>query len=261
MTSLLTSDAFPEPWVDAGAARASFVAEARFDGAIVCTRWARTDVEPMLAPGLSLGRNATAEPHLHPVVFVFGMQSNTALIVGRVTLPSGARFPELMIAVPFVRRRDDRNLYVFVPRMYSGDQLATWSGAANYGFGKQLADMRWLSRTFTVTARGGPLLLHATVESDGDWRPFDRVPALGATTDVFRRPALGRRRDGTDVCSYFDWRADGATARPARAVVSIDAALGAGLVPRVCHGIEGEAFAVRDMRWRISWPFRCDAGS
>ncbi|TMA80520.1 MAG: hypothetical protein E6J72_08010 [Deltaproteobacteria bacterium] len=261
MTSLLTSDAFPEPWVDAEAAGASFVAEARFEGVIVCTRWPRPDVMPILAPGLSLGRNATAEAHLHPVAFVFGMQSDAALIVGGVTVPSGARFPELMIAVPFVRRHEDTNLHVFIPRVYSSDQLSTWSGTANYGLGKQLADMRWLSRTFTVAARGGPLLLHATVESEGDWRPFDRVPGLTATTDVFRRPALGRRHDGTDVRSYFDWRPYGATARPARAVLSIDAPLGPGLVPRICHGIGGETFAVRDMRWRISWPLRCDAGS
>lgn len=260
MTSLLTSEAFPEPWIDAHAAGASFVAEAVFDGAIVGTHWLRSDAMQLLAPGLFLGRNAAAatDADAHPVVFVFGTQSAATFIVGGMTIPSSVSFPELMIAVPFVRREGDTNLHIFFPRVYSADRFSTWSARTNYGLEKELADMRWLGRTFTVASPNGPLLLHATIESEGDWREFDRVPGASAMAEVFRRPALGRRRDGTDVRSYFEWRVDEATVRPSRAVVSIDAALGPGLAPRISHGVAGETFAVRDMRWRISWPLRCD---
>lgn len=260
MTSLLTSEVFPEPWIDADTAGASFVAEAVFDGAIVGTHWLRGDAMRLLAPGLSLGRNAasTTGPDLHPVVFVFGTQSAATFIVGGMAIPSSVSFPELMIAVPFVRRESDTNLHIFFPRVYSADIFSTWSARTNYGLEKELADMRWIGRTFTVASRNGPLLLHATLEGEGDWRAFDRVPGSRVMADVFRRPALGRRRDGTDVRSYFDWRIHEATARPSRAVVSIDAALGPGLAPRISYGVAGETFSVRGMRWRISWPLRSD---
>ncbi len=258
MPSLLTSEAFPDPWIDARAAGASFVAEARFEGAIVGTHWLRDDVTRLLPPGVSLGRNAAAESDVHPVVFVFGVQSAATFVVGGLAIPSTVSFAELMIAVPFVRRGRDPHLHVFFPRVYSADAFSTWSARTNYGIEKELADMRWFGRTFTVTSRDGPLLLHAMTESVGEWHGFDRVAGLQAMTEVFRRPALGRRRDGADVRSYFEWRTHEATARAARAVVTIDTSLGAVLGPCVVHGVGGETFAVRDMRWRISWPTGCD---
>jgi hypothetical protein len=248
----LTTDAFPEPWIDATRAGASFVAEARFEGAIVCTNWRRTDAACLLPPELCLGRNVSREPDLHPVLFVFGTQANAGLIFAGLPIPTGVRFPELMIAVPFVRHHTGRNLHVFIPRMYSGDRLSTWSGKANYGLRKELADMRRLGNTFTVSAPGGPILLHATVVPTGGWtRP---TPELDAVASVFRHPAVGSRCDGHDVCAYFDWGLEDASARPARAMVSIDAALGSGLDPRVCHGVDAGTFEVRGLRWRISWP-------
>jgi hypothetical protein len=258
MASWPKSEAFHEPWIDAVTAGASFVAEAWFEGTIVATEWPRIDVMQLLPTGLSLVGDGAACADVHPVLFVCGTQSAAALVVGGVGIPSGVSFPELLIVVPFVRRAGDAHLHVFVPRAYSGDPFSTWSGRANYGFEKELAEMRWLGSTFTVTSRNGPLLLHVTTASADPWRTFDREPDLAAVSGVFRRPVLGRRRDGTDVRSYFDWRTDRATARPARAIISIDAPLGPGLAPRIVHGIDGQTFAVRDLRWRVSWPLRCD---
>jgi hypothetical protein len=257
MGYLLVNEAFPEPWIDSVQAGASFVAEAEFDGAIVLTHWRRSDVARMLPPGLCSGRNVSGEPELHPVLFVFGTQARAGLLFGGLPIPTGVVFSELMIAIPFVRRDDGRNLHIFIPRIYSGDRLSTWSGNTNYGFNKELADMGWLSRTFTVSARDGPLLVHASVEPEGDWTPSGRVSGLAAVADVFRLPALGRRSDQRDVCSYFEWGFAEASARPARAAVSIDAPLGSGLDPGICHGVDSGTFEVRRMRWRVSWPGPC----
>ncbi len=257
MPHLLAHEAFPGPRVGSVEAGAAFVAEAEFDGAIVCTYWPRSDVARLLPAGLSLARNVSAEPELHPVVFVLGTQTNAALLLGGVSIPTNVTFAEIMIAVPFVHRAAGGSISVFIPRIYSADRFSTWSGNANYGFNKQLADMGWLGRTFTVSARGGPLLAHATVEDEGGWAPCGDLPGLTVVAGAFRLPALGRRSDGRDVCSYFDWQFAAATARAARGVVAIDASLGAGLDPRICHGVQSGTFRVRRMRWRVSWPVPC----
>ena len=259
MDSLLVLDAFPEPWVDGVRAGVSFVAEADFAGAIVLTHWDRSMVARMLASDLVLGRNASRAPGLHPVVFVLGRQQRAGFIVGGISLPTPVSFPEAMIAVPFVRHREGQNLHVIIARVFSADRLSTWSGNANYGFSKQRADMGWLAHTFTVSAPDGPLLLHATMEADGEWTPcHDVSPAnLAAVDAVFRLPMLGRRSDGSEVCSYFEWGFGGAEARPARARVSIEAPLGPGLEPGTHYGVPSGTFEVRGMRWRVSWPVPC----
>ena len=257
MSHLLAREAFPEPRIDGASPATSFIAQAEFDGALVCTHWPRHEVADMLPPGLALGRNVSSEPELHPVVFVFGTQAETGLLLAGVPLPTGARFTELMIAVPFVRRVDGGTLHVFIPRIYSADRFSAWSGNANYGFNKQLGDMGWIGNTFTVSSRGGPLMAHAIVEPDGAWSPAASVPGLAAVADVFRLPVVGRRADGREVCSRFDWQLATAHGRTARAVVSIDADLGSGLAPVVCHGVQSGTFLVRRMRWRVSWPGPC----
>jgi hypothetical protein len=257
MSHLLAREAFPEPRTDGAPSAMSFIAQADFDGAIVCTHWSRRDAERLLPPGLTLGRNASAEPGLHPVLFVFGTQAETGLLLAGLPLPTGARFTELMIAVPFVRRADGGTLHVFIPRIYSADRFSAWSGNANYGFNKQLGDMGWIGHTFTVSTRGGPLVAHAIVEPDDAWSPAASVAGLAAVADVFRLPVVGRRTDGREVCSHFEWQLAAASARTARAVVSIDADLGPGLAPVVCHGVQAGTFLVRRMRWRVSWPEPC----
>jgi hypothetical protein len=255
----LLLNAFPEPWIDGERAGVSFVAEADFDGVVVFTNWRRSEIIRGLPPGLRPGLNISSTPDIHPLAFVFGTQSRAGLIFGGVSLPTAVQFHELVIAVPFVRHEDGRNLHVFVPRIYSGDVVSTWSGNAQYGLSKQLAEFRSFAATYAVSARGGPLLLHATVEPTGQWSSCrDLVPPdLCAVTEVFRLPILGRRSDGTEACSYFAWDLRHASARRVRAVVSIDAPLGAGLDPGVFHGVESSTFEVRGMRWRVSWPQRC----
>jgi len=228
-----------------------------FDGVIVFTSWAREMAGRALPRGWRLGHNASADLGLHPVAFIFGVQSRTALVMGRYSVPRDVEFGEMVVAIPFVAHEEGSHLHVYVVRAYSGDPVSTWSGNVNYGMTKYSADAAWFGRTFTVAPRGGPLLFHATVDTGDGWRA-ETVPGLDAVRAAFFPPILGVRADGDFVSSYFDWDFKKAFVRPARVVVSIDAPLARGFEPSEFHGIEAGTFEVRGMRWRVTWPGPCE---
>ena len=256
MEPLLTKDAFPEPWIPRDRAQSPMLAAASFDGVIVSTSWAREAIASALPRGWRLGHNASAHPELHPVVFIFGVQSRTALVLGGYGVPRDVEFGEMLVAIPFVAHEQGSNLHVHVVRAYSGDSISTWSGNFNYGLTKYAADAQWFGRTFTVTPRGGPMLFHATVDGGDGWHP-EMVPELQAVCAAFALPILGVRPDGGFISSYFDWDFRRAFVRPARAAVAIDAPLARGVEPREFHGTEAGTFEVRGMRWSVTWPGPC----
>jgi hypothetical protein len=249
---------FSGPWTAAEQVRTSFAAQTYFHGVVAFSNWRREDAAAMLPEDLELGDTVVPSENKHPVVFTFGEHAGSAILFGSVGLTTGVRFPEMIIAVPFVRHRHDRSLHLFVARIFAGEGVVTWSGNAHYGFNKHMADMAWLGQTFVVSEFRGPLLMHATVDGGAAWRAGGAcdLPNFRAMAEVFRLPALGRRQDGTYAVSYFEWDFDQGRVRPADAAISIDVPLGPGLGPRVCHGVASGTFGVRDMRWRISWPAR-----
>jgi len=258
MTPLPSPTSFLGDWISARRAGASWVGEAHFDGVIVVTLWDRTDVAKLLPRAWTTAPNVSETQHRHPVVVALGRQRSAAVLFGGITLPSDADYGEAMIAVPFVRRRDaGGHLHVFVPRMYTADRRATWSGNAFYGFGKRMAAFERLGGNLTVVDERTGLLLHAVVDPrgpwafDGDSRSISPVPFL---RDAFRLPVVGLRHDGSEIVSYFAWSFESASLRPVDAVVTLDAALVDGLEPRALRTADGGAVEVRGMRWRLSWP-------
>jgi len=258
MRPFLGREAFPGPAIELAAAGGSFVGQAAFDGTIAWTQWPRAEVERLLPPDLELAANVAA-PDLHPVVFVFGEQTHGAILFGGFTVPAGPDYWELAIAIPFVKHRRGRHLHVHVPRMYASYFPPVWNGNTHYGFGKELARMGWQGPIFLVTTAEGTLLVHAAVEPAGGWAPAEgcALPNLAALRAAFALPVVGRKADGTFVSSYFGWDFTRAAVRPADSWVSIDAPLGAGLVPRECHDVAAGTFEVRGMLWRLTWPAAC----
>ncbi len=159
------------------------------------------------------------------------------------------------IAVPFVCQEGGK-ARVFLPRVFSGEPVVTWSGNVHYGFPKSMVPMERLGNSFVVTDDRGALLLHAMTEPAGPWERAagSTLPRLALVVDIGRLPVLGCRPEGTWVTSRFDWRFGDALVRPVRAAVSIDSSVGPGLEPRVCHSGPDDAVEVRQMRWRLSWP-------
>ena len=160
------------------------------------------------------------------------------------------------IAIPFVRPADGGPPAMFLPRVFSGEPVVTWSGRAHYGFAKRMVPMEWLGSTFVVSDEDGALLAHATIESRGPWGSAERWRrrALTDVVQLGRAPVLGHRTDGVLVESHFDWDVSDATVRPVGATMSIDAPLGRGIGTRQCHARPRHAWQVAGMRWRLTWP-------
>src|SRR5437870_8953193 len=198
MDPFLGRDVFAGPVIEMGVSGGSFFGQARFAGSIAFTNWRRADAEALLPPEVELAANTTA-PELHPVVFIFGEQSEGAVVFARVTVPTGAAYHEFGMVVPFVRRRGGRYLHSYVLRMYSSYFPAVWHGNVDYGFMKEMARMRWQGPVFLVTAEDGRLLLHADTEPAADWAPASRCkpPNFDAMRRVFAMPVIGRRAAGS----------------------------------------------------------------
>ncbi len=233
---------------------APLAGQARFNGAVLFFNWSRRDVEAVLPAEVTLAANSLA-PALHPVVFIVGEQTEGALIFGGFTIPTGIRYHEVAIAVPFVRHGRDPGLHIYIPRIYSSYFPAVWNGNVHYGFAKRLARIRREAASFVVAGDGAPLL-RAEFEPAGDWLPGAHCPLehFEAMRAVFALPVIGRRGDGRYVGSRFDWRFEDALVRRIGAQVWIEASLGQGLTPRRCPVEPESGFELRGMLWRLSWP-------
>jgi hypothetical protein len=233
----------------------SFVAETRFTGAIVTCLWPRDAVADVLPPAIELGRAPGAPRGRHPVVFIFGEHDRSRVFYARLALSTGVRFPELVVGVPYVQSVGGMEPAMFVPCVFSGDPVATWSGNAHYGFVKRMVPMEWLGDTFVVNDEAGGLLAHIASHPVRPWMSVrGRAPrAFAAAATVGRLPVLGHHVGGRLVVSRFEWGFAGAWMRPVRATVSIDASLARGLDGQVAEG-GGAGLEVSGMAWRLSWP-------
>src|SRR5215468_7354552 len=171
MDSFLGKESFAGSCADRNTFTGSFVGQAAFNGCIAFCNWRREDVARVLPAELELAANTSPAPEWHPVVFIFGEQTEGATIFAGLTFPMGISYHEFAVAIPFVKHRRGRNLHTFVPRMYSSFFPATWAGNAHYGLAKEMASMRQQGPLFDVTTPDGTQLLHASVEPAGEWAP------------------------------------------------------------------------------------------
>src|SRR5262249_54831100 len=148
METFLGRDEFAGEWIPADELTGASVGQADFDGAIAFCNWRRDDVARLIPAELELAPNVSTAPDLHPLVFLFGEQTAGATLFGGVTIPLGVRYHEFGLAIPFVKHRTGSDLHIFVPRMYSSYEPATWAGNAHYGFGKVTAEMAWRESIF-----------------------------------------------------------------------------------------------------------------
>lgn len=258
MDVFLDRSSFLGPSIN-GTSAISFLSQATFGGCIAFANLPRRDVERLLPLELELAANTSSTPEWHPVVFIFGEVTEGAGMLGGFTLPLGVNYHEFGIAIPFVTHRNGQNLHTYIPRMYSDHTAATWTGNTYFGFSKEMAAMRWQGPLFVITTQDGALLLHAAVEPGTSWLPGGscELPNFVAMQGVFALPVVGRKSNGTYVCSYFGWDFSEALVRAADSYVSIDAPLVAGLTPRRCHDVASGSFEVRGMKWKLSWPSSC----
>jgi hypothetical protein len=233
----------------------AFVGEARFDGFFVEGMLPRDRATSCLPPGFALAEQPYGRPSpFHPLIFIFGRQSETVVRFGGTRWPTGFRYLEAVLMLPFVRRSGSSELHSYLPRIYAGDRWATWSGNVFYGYNKLIASLCWISDTLAVSTPRTGVALEAKVEGVSDWEPAGAAGAFATLKSFADLPVAGRRADGSIVTSWFDWDVSAASLRSVRAAVSLSASVAPGLEACECNGIEGRSFEVSDLRWRVSWP-------
>jgi hypothetical protein len=81
---LLSADPrLSQPFLSREAARVAYAGHAVYDGCITLALWPRDAVLQFLPEPLELV-DAEGEPDVHPVLFIFGQQRETALILGGI---------------------------------------------------------------------------------------------------------------------------------------------------------------------------------
>ena len=188
------------------------------------------------------------------MLLLFGEQTRPELLRAGLGLPVGPSYGELGVFVPYASTGCGR-LCTFVRCMWSTYFPAVWEGNHRY-FAKDLATMRASDDHFVVADGSARPLVHAVFAADGGWNRVEAgVPhGLDAMRDAFALPVVGRPASGRLAGCYFDWDFGVATARPVRASIWIAGALVGDPQPHDLHVAPGDAIAVRDMTWRLSWP-------
>jgi hypothetical protein len=228
----------------------------RFSGCLFATHQPRGAITALLPAGVRVAATASdCAPDSHPLVFLFGQQSEGTILFGGMSYPLGVRYTEFGVMIPFVAHGDGRHLHTYVARMYSSDFPPVHDGNVHYGFGKAQAEITWHGPIATLTTPEGALLCHATVEPLGAWQR-----AHAATTDLawiqaaFTLPILGRKASGRYVRSHFRLGFRDALLRPVRCAMAIEMPLIDGMAAQRYFSAPGEAVEVQGMLWHLSWP-------
>ncbi len=227
--------------------RARFVGQAHFDGGIAVFQRPRAEIERLLPSGLALAWST--RPDLHPVVYVFGEQREGTVIFAGRPIALGIRYPEVALAVPFVRGSASRYLHTWMAYMATSHEAAAWSGTRLYGYTKELARLEHDSEGFRVLDLDGDCRVQARVGARGDAPPG--LDALETIREMFRLPIVGQNGTGL-VGSFFDWSFAEAEVRAIEVTLEWSRPPLAGLAAGTWTA--DAAFGVRRMGWRVSWP-------
>jgi hypothetical protein len=203
---------------------------------------------------MRLGDPPGAPPERHPLIFVFGEHDGSAVLFASLSLPTGVRFHEMVIAVPWIHVAGDVAPAVYLPRVFTTEPVITWSGNAHYGYAKRMVPIERLGSAYVVSDESGALLTHAIVEPAGAWQAAAMSDLTAFPAAFAAMPVLGAREGGSVVRSHFEWTFDRSWVRPVHASVSVDAPLGRGIEHDMLSGSAPQSVEVWDLGWRLSWP-------
>jgi hypothetical protein len=220
--------------------------QATFEGCIAVLNVPRETLLSMLPSAVDLPTGDFADC---PCLLVFGEQSDGTAFFGGLRLPWGVRYHELMVAIPFVRWAGSRDVFLFILGMACDASWAVWNGNTYYGFRKRLASMSWEGGCFYATDEGHQPGLQAILRprASASTGQFAWIQAAAAL------PVLGHRDDGSFVRSRFEW--DFREAAVEAAALSLVVENHFLELPVGRYAVRNDdAYWVRRMRWRLSWP-------
>jgi hypothetical protein len=234
--------------------------EATYHGNIVFTNLDRALVEAVLPPELKLASNSVA-PALHPVAYLYGRPTNTHWIIADTPILVGPNYQELMLLVPFVQASAGTRWHTYVVRMYLDDWNAIGIGNLFFAYAKEWGTSQESGTEVTETVAGSRHF-HADIQPTGPWLPNAAadaaIPNYQAIKTILGMPIVGRRSNGTLVCSYFEMRYDSVTVAPVQSrhefLQPFTPGMGGWIQLGTLSSVANGAIAIRDLNWRIRQP-------
>jgi hypothetical protein len=249
-----------------------------FNGEIVFANLPSGVVDDVLPADLQLAPNVGDMPGQHPIVLVFGAQTELRSSAPLITTEAQyGDYRELMLLIPFVRKVGETKWHTWVVRMYLDWQVGVDGGNLLYGYRKDLAVLArdtphpappdfvfkvsqlGVARFNAPVTFGGPLLDNATADTS--------LPNYRAMKAIFEMPILGAwppptGYPSTYICSYFvfDWSA--AFARKSSSRFQFVSEFAPNMSQWVSRGAisnltDGE-FGVTGLVWELTMPFTCE---
>jgi len=210
----LGADDFQGDWVPEQASFYLLGASSVFNGKILFANVDRKLVEDVLPVNWSLAPPKDSAELCHPILIMFGDQTNAHGTIGGAPLPIGgadAAYQEMMLLIPFTQRDKGGPLWhTAVIRMYLDDATATTLGNTYYAYQKQLATLTQSSSGIEVSI-GGLLAFQATTSAPGTWEneSVSTAKNLDDIEDILAMPLVGVVKNPLavggeyDLCSYF----------------------------------------------------------
>jgi hypothetical protein len=254
----------PLPW------NPLFGGQSIYNGRIVFGNLPRTVVDDVLPPDLRLASNMTTEfPNEHPILLLFGHQTNTQWTFPWGPTNVGNDYRELILIIPFVQRVGGNRWHNYIVRIYLDNKPAELIGNWYYGYFKEMATL-----TEAVAAAAATLeVLHGmTGIKMFQWRavpastPFVSSSYAVANLEnyqdamqILTMPILGTLElGGAYVCSYWQWDLLSATVRPITVDLEFLEAFRVGMASWVALGpiksLDQGAFEIQNIQWRMGYP-------
>jgi hypothetical protein len=234
---------------------------AAYHGSIVFTNLDRTIVQSIVPQELTLAANTVASTQ-HPVIVMYGRPHNSSWMVAGTQIIPGPNYQELMLLVPFVQRPTSTKWHTHVVRMYLDDWDAIWIGNVFFAYGKE-----WGISVETGTEVSEFAMatqkFHANVTPNGPGRTNAQaeatLPNYSAIKTILDMPIVGRRQDGTLVCSYFELDFTGATITPVSSAHEfldpfVPLMVGWPVLGSTLTSVPDGAIAVENVNWWIKQP-------
>jgi len=210
----LGTDDFSGSWTPQNVTSYALGASSEFNGTILLANVDSDLVEAILPVNWSLAKPLDSAESCHPVLILYGEQSNLKVIIGNSgNSPGGADpYTEMMLLIPFTQRDLAGPLWhTAVIKMYLNNATAIVIGNSTYAYAKESATFTDTGSVFTVYP-GFVAAFEATSSSPGSWQDFSvsNLPNLGQITDILGMPLVGIEKyqwavgGELDVCSYFD---------------------------------------------------------
>jgi hypothetical protein len=186
------------------------------------------------------------------VVFIAGEMTAGGAHWGGLEFPSGMRYREMAVMIPFVEHAAWPQPLVFSFQMIADDVRPVVLGNSFYGFRKELASVEWDGERYRAR-RGARILFECSGALTEAWSSIRlRDDGMRSLRRTFALPILGLRGSHSYISSHFEWDLDGAEACALAADGSWQAP---GAEPPVSwRSVAGYSFAVRNMRWRTGVP-------